>query len=208
MRVSAALALWVLISTCAEAGLAERVERAMVAGMQVFAYRTAVEDEVIIRGALPAGDVFSAPANPAVATLVAGMLDKGTETYGKFEIAQKLAEVGATISFSAEEEVVTFQVRTLKSDLPLVLSILAQELRSPAFQQGELDKFKVQLTGALRRDLDETDVRATEALNLLIYPMGHPNRPATLERLIAGVQAATVDDLRRFHVAHYGPSHL
>ena len=63
----ALLALPAFVS--AQAGIAERVVRTRIQGVDVIAYRTAVKDVVTIYGSLPAGDAFADPANPDVATL-------------------------------------------------------------------------------------------------------------------------------------------
>ena len=77
------------------AGIADQVTRTTVAGVDLIAYPTAVEDVVTFAGSLPAGDTFLPESNLAIATLVGGMLDKGTTTQDKFAIAQKLDAVGA-----------------------------------------------------------------------------------------------------------------
>src|SRR6185436_7430945 len=38
-----------------------------------------------------------------------------------------------------------------------------------------------------------------------IFPPGHPNRPPTDEKYLADIEAATLDQLKAFHAANYGP---
>lgn len=201
-------ALMLALPANVSAQIAAKVVRSRVAGIDVVAYRTSVEQIVTLRGSLPAGDAFCPPDNPAIATLVAGMLDKGTTRQGKFAIAEQLERVGASISFNAGNHDLTFSVRCLREDLPLVLGLLAEELRTPAFAADEFAKYQRQLTGSLRRQLESTEARADVAFSQAIYPVGHPNRQAGFEDLIAGVEAAKIEDLRAFHAAHFGPARM
>lgn len=188
------------------AGIAEKVVRSTVAGVDVIAYPTAVKDVVTFRGSLPAGDTFSPESNIAVASLVGGMLDKGTATQDKFAIAQKLDAVGATLAFSVDDTMVGFSGKCLKKDLPLVVSLLAEQLRSPAFSEEELVKLKKQTAGRLKRALEQTGYRAGLAFSSAIYPPGHPNHEPTTEEFLAALESATVADLKAFHQKYYGPA--
>lgn len=203
----AALATFAAVIS-AGAGIAEHVEQTTVAGIDVHAYRTGIEDVVVMRGWLPAGDCFNPPSNPAIASLVSGMLDKGTARQDKFAVAKQLEDVAAAISFGSDSQLATFSVRCLKQDLPLVISLLAEQLREPAFSPSEFSKLKQQATGGLQRRLEDTGARAGEAFRRAIFPKSHPNHPASTEELITGVAAATLEDVKAFHHEHYGPAHL
>jgi zinc protease len=136
------------------------------------------------------------------------MLDKGTTTQDKFAIAQQLDAVGATLAFSTGDTMVTFSGKCLKKDLPLVISLLAEQLRSPAFSEEEFAKLKKQIAGRLQRALEQTGYRAGLAFAAALYPEGHPNYEPSTEQFLAALDAATVADLRAFHAKFYGPAEL
>jgi zinc protease len=190
------------------ASMAEHAGRSRAAGIDVVTYRTGVHDVVDIVGYLPAGDALAGSGNPAVPTLLGMMLDRGTRTQDQFAIARQLEDVGAEISFSVGVQSLQFQAKCLTKDLPLVLSILAAELRTPALQPADFAKAKQQLTGMIENQRRSTDARAREALHRALFPVGHPNRPATLEELLAGTRSATLKDLQAFHAKFYGPDHM
>lgn len=192
----------------ANAGIAGKVMRGSAAGIDVYVDHTSVPDLVEVIGYLPAGDVFNPPSDPAVARLTAGMLNNGTTQHDKLALARQLESLGASISFSAGPEVVTFNARCLKQDLPAVLALLAEELRAPAFPADEFAKFQKHLVGELRLQLASTSARAHEAFARAVFPAGNPNRPARTEEMIRAVERTTVGQLRRFHAAHYGTAHL
>jgi zinc protease len=192
----------------APSSIIANVKRSKVAGIDLIVDHTAVKDVVIITGSLPAGAVFDPPGKPATATLVAGMLDKGTTRNDKFALAHKLEDVGASISFTADNYVTEFQATCLKQDLPLVLALLAEQLRTPAFSAEEFEKLKPQVIGTLQQALDNPRARAAETFSQIAYPQGHPNRKPTLQEQIDAVKAARLDDVKAFHAAHFGPSHM
>lgn len=192
----------------AHAGIAEHVARVSIEGADVLAYRTGVKDVVTIVGSLPAGDAFAPESNPDVATLAGMLLDKGTTRADKFSIAQQLESVGASIGFGVGAQTLTFNAKCLAKDAPAILRLIVEQLRTPAFMPEELAKAKKQLTGALRRSLEDTDARAGDAFAQAVYPPGHPNRPASAAQMLAAVDRVTIEDVRAFHKQYYGPAHL
>jgi zinc protease len=195
-------------STKSAASFARNVVEDRVAGIQVLQYKTGVKDVVTLRGSLPAGDALSPSDNVAIATLAGNMLDKGTVKADKFAISQKLEAVGATVRFSVSNYTLQIEAQCLKKDTDLVLGLIAEMLREPAFSMDEFAKLKTQLIGALRRSLESPDFRASEAFNRAIYPAGHPNREASVQEFIAAVEAATLDQVKAFHAKHYGPKRM
>jgi zinc protease len=189
----------------ASAAIAEKVVRDKVAGIDVIACHTDVKDVVTFRGSLPAGDSFAPPNNLAVPTLVGGMLDKGTTKRDKFAIAQKLDDIGAKISFSVGDVMLEFRGKCLRKDLPLVISLLAEQLRMPAFPESEFAKLKKQISGDLQRALDSTDFRAGQAFSETVFPVGHPNHTPPIKEFLAAVQTAKIADLKAFYAQYYGP---
>jgi zinc protease len=202
------LASAILAAPAVAAQIAKHIVRARVAGIDLIAYPTAVKDVVTIVGSLPAGDAFAAEGNSAVPTLVGMMLERGTQSEDQFKIAAQLESVGAEINFEVGVQLVEIRAKCLKKDLPLVIRLIAEELRTPAFAPAEFAKAQQAAIGGLRQALENTNARANEAFNRAVFPQGHPNRPPSTEELIAAVQSAALEDLKRFHTAHYGPAHL
>ncbi|MEO6001695.1 MAG: pitrilysin family protein [Opitutus sp.] len=189
-------------------GIASRVVRTKIAGIDLIAYPTGVKDVVTLRGSLPAGDAYSAEGNVAIATLTGMLLDQGTTKQDKFQIAEKLESVGATLSFEVDTEMAEVNAKCLKKDVPLVISLIAEQLRFPALSAEEFEKAKKQFTGNLERQLEDTGFRAKDAFSRAVYPVGHPNRSPSTEDYLAAVEAAKLEDVVAFHKKHYGPAHF
>jgi zinc protease len=192
----------------AEAGskIAPHAKRATVAGLDVITYPTGVKDVVTLRASLPAGRALGATGNPAVPVLTGMLLDQGTKAQDKFAIAEKLESVGAAISFRVGTDTLDIGARALKKDAPMVLGLIAEQLRTPAFTPEEFAKAKKQMAGGIKRGLESTDFRAADAFNRMVYPLGHPNRSVASDELLAAIESATLDEVQAFHQAHYGPA--
>jgi zinc protease len=192
----------------ASASMAEHVERTTVDGIDLVTYQSDVKDVVVIVGALPAGDAFANSGNIAVPTLLGMMLDRGTRTLDQFAIAQKLESVGAEISFGVGTQSLEVRAKCLKKDLALVIGLIGAELRTPALAPQEFAKAKQQFIGLLQQSLDSTDARSQEEFARAVFAEGSPNRPHTIEEFIAAAKAASIEQLRAFHSAYYGPAHF
>jgi len=80
--------------------------------------------------------------------------------------------------------------------------------RSPRCRPRSSRKPRKQFAGDLQRSLESTDTQAGEAAALALYPAGHPNRPTPHAELLAAIDKATLDEVKAFHKAHYGPAHM
>jgi zinc protease len=136
------------VSATASANMADQSHREQVAGIDLITYRTEVKDVVVILGALPAGDAMAEPGNIAIPTLTGMMLDRGTKTLDKFAITEQLDSVGAEIAYGVGTQSLEIHAKCLKKDLPMVLGLMAAELRTPAFPQQEFIRAKQQFIGA------------------------------------------------------------
>ena len=207
---SKALALFAALTVPALAAthIAEHVTRERVAGIDVIVYPTSIKDVITIVGALPAGDTVVGEGNIALPSLTAWMLDRGTTTEDQFAIAAKLEAVGADIRFGTSPQTAWIEARMLKKDLPLVMGLLAEQLRNPAFRVEEFGKVKQKFEGWIEQYTIDTEYRAAESYSRLAFPLGHPNRQYSIDEYRAALQTATLDDVRAYHRGHYGPAHL
>jgi zinc protease len=197
-----------LLSGSALASMAEHAHRASTAGIDVITYQTNVKDVVVIVAALPAGDAMAEGGNIAVPTLSGMMLDRGTKALDMFAIADKLDSVGAEVAFEVGTQSLHIRAKCLKKDVPLVMGLIASELRTPALLPAEFTKAKQQFIGGLQASAQNSGARAREAFERSIYPEGHPNRPHTLAEFVAAGKAATLDEIKAFQAKHYGPAHM
>jgi zinc protease len=211
MKVLILAALMALLTPAlASAGMAEHVDRKKIVGIDVIGYPAAIKDVVTIMGALPAGDALAAADhdNVAVATLTAMMLDRGTTSEDKFAIAKKLEGVGASLRFNVQGQALQIQARCLKQDLPVVIDLIAEQLRMPAFSPGEFAKARQQFIGQLKNATDNVQARSAEAFKRAIFPSGHPNHEPAIDEYLTAAQTLTLDEVKAFYRKYYGPDHM
>ena len=159
-----ALTACVVASSSVWANMADNSHRSHTAGVDLITYQTQVKQVVAILGSMPAGDAMATGSdNIAIPTLTGMMLDRGTKRLDKYAIAEQLDNVGAEISFAVGTQSLEIRAKCLDKDLPLVLGLLASELRTPAFAAAEFVKAKQQFIGSLQESLQHTDGRAQEA---------------------------------------------
>ena len=188
-----------------DANIADRIfEQTPIDGIRLLTMKTGVKDVVTITGSFLGGDVYSPQANMMIADLTVAMLDKGTKNQSKFEISDKLETVGASISFSSGQHNVRFNTKCLKDDVPLVLNLLAEQLREPAFNKEDLKTLKTRLVGNLKRDKENTQRQAGGAFLRKLYPKGHPNYSYETDDRIKMVNNIDSSSLKNFHKTYYG----
>ncbi|MCS6816553.1 MAG: insulinase family protein [Blastocatellia bacterium] len=163
---------------------------------------------VEVRAALFAGRAFEPVEQPELAVVTASMLMRGTERRSKLEIAAWLEDVGAEMHIGANRFLATASATSLSQDVGRLLETLAEVLREPVFPEEELMKLKSQMIGQIRRSQEHTGVRAFERFSQLIYDRSSPFYEPPASERVASIEAMTVEDVRRFHRAHYGPRHL
>ena len=158
---------------------------------------------VSIRGLVRAGDATAPQGEPAVPALMAKMLSRGTQSRSKEKIAEQLDDVGATRGYTPAVTVLNFAGDGLARDLPLIVGVLAEELREPRFAADELDKARQELESDYARADDNTTERSLQRLRQAVFPRGHPYYAWSREEKSRSAAAATLDELRSFHAAHY-----
>ena len=158
---------------------------------------------VAIRGIAFAGETAAPAGKPALPLLAAKMLQRGTKSRTKEQIGQLLADVGATRTYFAGTTETFLNANGMARDLPLLLGVLADELKNPAFNADEIAKAKKELETEVLRQDDATSARGIQRLLQVVYPEGHPYRAAGREQMLASVNATTEADLRAFHQQRY-----
>jgi zinc protease len=203
------LLMTLLISSGAmAAGMTDLAHRSKVEGIDLITYHSNVKDVVIVLGVLPAGDAMGEGGNIAIPTLSGMMLDRGTKTLDKFAISEKLDNVGAEISFQVGVQSLEIRAKCLKKDLPLVIEMIAAELRTPALSGAEFNKAKQQFVGELEASGQNSSALASEAFGRAVFPQGHPNHPHTLKEYTAAAKSASLEELKAFQAKYYGPAHM
>ena len=187
--------------------LAPRTAETPAGPARLLLLPTGVRDVVSFRGSFETAPDLGAD-DDVVQGVLASVLDKGTRTRDRFEIADALEGRGARVSFYSDGLRVGFAGRALRDDLPDVLALVAEQLREPALDADEVDKAVVRAVAGVRRSRESTGAQASGALARRLYDPAHPNYVLEPDAELALVEAVTPDAVRAYHAAHVGSDGL
>ena len=172
-------------------------------GITVLARSNFNSPSVSVNGYLPVGAIFENNEKLGLADFVSTSLMRGTQTRTFDKIYNELESVGASIGFDSGVHNTSFGGRSLVEDLPLLLSLLSESLRTPTFPVNEIEKLRAQLlTGLAIRAQDTSDMAALIFNQKLFakHPYGRPG-----DGFVETIQSITREDLEKFHRLHFGP---
>jgi zinc protease len=147
--------------------------------------------------ALQGGTRAETAGNSGITTLMAELLLRGTTTRSREQTALAVESLGATLNAYAGYNAFGLTARCLREDAETLISLMADCLTNPLFEQGEIDRQRVLQIATIRQQAEQPMHLAGQQLRDLLFA-GHPYRldPQGTQE---AVSAATRDDL----VAHH-----
>ena len=145
-------------------------------------------------------------AAQGVALPVTQMIDEGAGGRTALEVSSDLLQLGASLTTDVRGDISLVNLRVLRPRLDPALDILADVIMRPRFLSKEWTRVRGDLLSrALQRRAQPAHV-AQIALKGVVYgdhPYGRPTLalPGELEQL-------EIDELRRYHGAHYRPDNV
>lgn len=158
---------------------------------------------ITVRGSLLVGGLFDTDEKLGLADYTATALMRGNAKRDFKDIYDALESVGASMGFSSGTHTTGFSGRSLVEDLDLLLNLLGETLRQPTFPEEQIEKLRAQLLTGLAMRAQSTGDRAGMAFDNMVYK-DHPYRRSE-EGHPETIQAITHQDLKDFHIKHYGP---
>jgi len=163
------------------------------------------------------GDVQTLNGRTTAAKLAEAMLLRGTVKRTRQQIEEQLARLKASITTRMIEDQrallpplapsgLRLYIETTRPNLPEVLKLAAEGLKQPSFDPREFDEVRRGMLAMAELQQAEPMDIARRALYRHInpYPKEDPRYILSFDEQIAALQAATVDDLRKFHSDFYG----
>ncbi len=152
---------------------------------------------VHIAVALQGGTRAETATNSGITTLMAELLLRGTTALSREQIALTVESLGASLSAYSGYNAFGLSARCLSNDAGTLISLLADCLINPLFEESEIDRQRVLQLASIRQQTEQPMALAGQQLRELLF-LGHPYRfdpQGTAET----VSALTRDDL----VAHH-----
>jgi predicted Zn-dependent peptidase len=154
---------------------------------------------------IPASPFQDPPNLPGLAEATADNLKLGTRTRSARQIAESLAELGASLNVNASygSPYTRVTLSALTDQLDAVLELFADVLLNPAFPPDEFDKYRQREIAALEQARTQPQFLANEQMYRLLYPNDAraitASSPDSLKKI-------TPEDMRKFYLAHYHPA--
>ena len=177
------------------------VRRILPGGLEVVPVPIEGAHLVSLDLVFPAGADFDPPGGAGTASLVAGLLDEGSQEHTALEIASSVERLGGILDTGADWSVASASAQMLADHLEPGLGLLAEIATRATFPEEEVERARRnRLTDLLRRR-DSPSVMASDHFSAQVYDgtrygkplVGTAEEAAALER----------DTLVAFYRAHY-----
>ena len=141
-----------------------------------------------------------------IGSLTAAMLMRGTTRLNRQQIQDQLDKLKAEVMIFGNSERLNAFITTTRPNLPAVMALVAEVLRTPAFDGEEFAKLVNEQVSGMESAKNEPQTKATRTLSkhLSPYPAGHPRYVGTMEESIAQIKTLKVEDAKALHQAFYG----
>jgi zinc protease len=173
-------------------------------GLQILAIPWHEQPSVSLRLLVKAGAAQDPADKPGVASMVAALLDQGTTLKSSEGIANLVESAGGVLGVGAGTELSFLQAGVIKDKIDSVMSLAAEIVEQPAFDQKEIDRRKQQAISSMQVSYDDPEFVAGVVFSRLIYgfhPYGRP--PGGTLDSVARINRA---DLVAFHRTWFAPN--
>jgi zinc protease len=151
-----------------------------------------------------AGSGVNPVDRPGLASMTARILQQGTATRSALQIADRAAELGATLNSGVGADTTGVSTRSLSRSFPEALELLADVALHPSFPKAEIERVRSERLTAIVQEKDEPFSLAFRVLAAALYgsrhAYGYPDSGTT-----ESVKAISQEDLVRFWQQNYHP---
>jgi zinc protease len=193
------------------ANIEKRTKRyTLINGMQVAELQKQTRGKTVDGTLLiNTGDVDSLMGKKWVADIAGHMLQRGAGKLSRQQIADRLAELKATLNAQAFAGHVAISFKTRRDQLGDLLDLLGELVRHPTFPESELAEIKTEMLTGLEARRHEPEAVAQNALarHDNPYPKGDVRYNETFDEQSDAIKAVNVADLKALHGALYGADH-
>jgi zinc protease len=173
-------------------------------GIIVLVYENHSVQSVYMTGTFHAGGIYNSPEQSGLASMTASALMHGTTQRDFDALHTHLEDIGADFGFGCGVHNASFSGKALAEDLPVLVDVLADTLRNPAFPEEQFERLRGERLTALRYSQQDTHWLAGRAFRKALYPENHPYHHSVAGTMQT-LPTLTASAARAFHQTHYGP---
>jgi zinc protease len=111
---------------------------------------------------------------PGLANFTAAMLDEGTATRNALQIADEVAQLGASLGIGSSMDATTLSVRSLSKNFSSAVDLLADVTLHPSFPAEEIDRQRASRLATLVQQRDNPNQVAAQVTASALYGPKHP----------------------------------
>lgn len=156
--------------------------------------------------AVKAGEAAAPAGKSGLPSLCANALEGGAMSLSARKLAFAFESIGADFAVATTWDATFLSVSCLAEHLPRAMTLLAQTVREPAFDDDEFDRFKARRLATVRQRAMDPAALAADAHAHFVFGRGVPyGRP--LGGTAESLEALAPADARAFAESCYGPGH-
>jgi zinc protease len=162
---------------------------------------------VIATITLRLGDERSLLGKSMISQFTASMLDKGTTRLSRQQIQDELDRLKARASIFGGSAV-NLRLETERAQLPELIRLVGEILKSPAFPENEFEKLKEARIANIEEQLSEPTSLASRELSRLLrpYPKSDVRYIMTFDEELEAIKNVKLEDVKAFYEEFYGAS--
>jgi len=154
------------------------------------------------------GGALGDPAGKAgLASLTAGLLEKGAGARDAFQFADAVADVGGSFGTGAGAESITVGGQFLSRDRELMIELLADALLRPRLDAGEFGRLRDRQVELIKAGKDSDPSGLIDAYGRALLFGAHPYG-SPVEGSERSLAAITHDDVRQYWATRFGADRL
>lgn len=171
-------------------------------GIKLVLFETHMSPVVQIFGAVKAGSAFEPSSKKGLSELIAAVLSAGSAKHSHLQTIAMQEDMGLTppamLRFESNSAAIEFRSKCLSRDLSGQLTLLAESLMTPALQESDIDKSKLEAIASIRRAEEAASTRVERALWQSILAPGSPYYPIEPALRIKSIGNLKAPDVKGF----------
>jgi zinc protease len=143
--------------------------------------------------------------SPGLANFTVAMLDEGTATRGALQIADEVAQLGASLNTTSSMDASTVTTRALRKNFAAALDIVSDVVLHPSFPADEIERQRTARLGQLVQQRENPNAISATVVAKVLYGDTHPYGYTELGTE-ASVKALTRDQMLAFWKQNFVPN--
>ncbi|MDQ3625352.1 MAG: insulinase family protein [Verrucomicrobiota bacterium] len=185
-----------------EASFPDYAETILPNGLKVFVIEDERKPTITFRLLVKAGTIHDGE-KAGLATLAAGLLNRGTKTRDAATFAYESDYIGIKIEASAGKDAIGVVAGGLTKYTDQILALLTDAVFNPTFPEDQLERLRKQTLSKLAAERQEPDALGGKLMGKLVFgphPYGAYRTPESIKSIAR-------EDVLGFHKTWFAPNH-